>query len=96
MTNRALLFWGVCFPTRLAIARVAYEGNSTLRLASAAVAFAWLTGSVSTTTGSFGGPAFWADERPIHGALWGAYTVTGDYRFLLADATFGAINWLNG
>jgi len=35
------------------------------------------------------------DERRLHGALWGAYALGGDWRFLLADALLGAGNWIS-
>ena len=94
--DRALLFWGICIPTRLAITRVAYEGSPALRAISAAVAYTWLSGALDNKKGAFGGPVFWADERPVHGALWAAYSLSNDYRFLLTDTVFGALNWIKG
>jgi hypothetical protein len=90
--RRALLFWGVCVPTR---AYLASRGNDPyLRAAAAVVGYRWLTGLQSAHIGAFGGPAFWADERPMHGVLWASYAATGQSTFLWADTAFGAVNWL--
>lgn len=89
--DRALLFWTVCIPLRLTLARYPPP-----RVVALLIGGRWLTGAEVTHEGFFGGEAFWADERPIHGALWTAFAVSGDQRFLLADAAFGAVNWVKG
>ena len=65
-THRALLFWGVCIPLRLSLASLG--NNTALRVFAAVVGARWLTGAEDSKVGRFGGPAFWADERPLHGA----------------------------
>jgi len=90
---RALLFWGVCIPTRIYLAS---RGNDPLlRAAAVLVSYRWLSGLEGGHEGAFGGPAFWADERPIHGALWGAYALSGASGFLWADTVFGGVNWVS-
>lgn len=93
--ERALLFWGVCIPIRTAIALEARRGNELLRLAAAGVAYTWLSGTLTNTHGAFGGYTWWREERRKHGALWAAYSLSGDWRFLAADVAYGATNWLS-
>ena len=89
---RNLLFWGVCIPTRVFLAS---RGNDpVVRAGAGVVSYRWLTGSVSNHIGFFGGHVWWADERPIHGILWGLYAATGDSRFLWTNTAFGALNWV--
>lgn len=90
--KRAVLFWGVCIPLR---AYLASRGNDPmLRAAAAVISYRWLSGAEASHVGMFGGPAFWADERPLHGALWGSYAATGNSTFLWLDTAFGAGNWV--
>ena len=65
-----------------------------MRVAAALIAANWLSGGVIKHVGFFGGRAWWSEERRLHGALWGAYALGGDWRFLLADALLGAGNWV--
>ena len=58
------------------------------------ISYRWLSGLEDGHVGMFGGRAWWADERHLHGMLWGLYALTGDGRVLHADALFGAANWL--
>lgn len=91
--KRALVFWLVCIPTRVYLANV---GDSvSLRTAAAVVGTRWLKGLENGNEGFFGGVAWWAGERPIHGALWSSYAVTGNSNFLKADVIFGIANWFN-
>ena len=90
---RALLFWGVCIPTRVYLA--SRGNNPYVRAAAAVISYRWLAGLETAHTGVFGGPAFWADERPIHGALWGSYAISGAPAFLWVDTVFGALNWVS-
>jgi len=94
--QRTLTFWGVCIPTRLYIATLARDANyeTILRVAAALVAAKWMSGGVTKSVGYFGGRAWWSEERRLHGAIWGAYALGGDWRFLLADVLFGAGNWI--
>lgn len=91
-SHRALLFWGVCIPTRAYLASLG--DDPLLRMAAAVIAYRWLTGLEAAHVGAFGGPAWWADERPVHGALWGSYALTGTSGFLWGDLTLGAVNWM--
>jgi len=90
--DRALLFWGVCIPLRTALAHVGDSGP--LRVFAAVIGSRWVMGLENGDEGLFGGPAWWKEERPVHGALWLAYAGTGNARFLKADVAFGAANWL--
>jgi len=90
---RALLFWAVCMPVRAAICVRAARGEPALRALAAVIGGRWVLGMERGTVGRFGGPAWWAEERPVHGVLWSAYAVTGASHFLVADTVFGAVNW---
>lgn len=90
--SRGVLFWGVCMPTRLVIA--SQSESPLVRVAAAVVSYRWLTGMEDGHTGFFGGKAWWADERWMHGVLWGLYAASGNGLYLYGDAGFGAINWL--
>jgi hypothetical protein len=92
MERRARIFWAVCIPTRLAIAVHAADWT---RVAAAVIGARWLAGLENGNEGFFGGPTWWAEERPIHGVLWVAYAVSGRRMFLFADTAFGAYNWLS-
>ena len=90
--RRALLFWGVCIPLR---AYLATRGDDPLlRAAAGVIGYRWLAGYESSHTGAFGGVAWWADQRPVHGALWAMYAASGESAFLWADTAFGAANWV--
>lgn len=94
-TERALLFWLVCMPTRTLIAAAALQRTHDvpLRLGASIIGYRWLVGMESEHVGAFGGPAWWAEERALHGAMWAVYAVTGRGEFLVADTVFGAYNW---
>ena len=93
VTQRKALFWLVCIPTRLYLAS---RGNDPLlRGFAVVVATRWLRGLEVGNEGVLGGTAFWADERPLHGVLWGGYAATGNNGFLYADTAFGAVNWVS-
>lgn len=90
--DRDLLFWCVCIPLRLHLAGI---GDSRmLRLFASVVGARWVLGHEDGSVGLFGGPAWWADERPLHGLLWSTYAISGNKNYLLADVWFGAFNWL--
>ena len=91
VTTRNVLFWSVCIPTRLYLA--SRGDDPTLRLIAAVVSYRWMSDLENGHEGLFGGRAFWADERPLHGLLWGAYAVTGRSAFLYADTIVGIFNW---
>lgn len=91
---RAAIFWGVCIPLRVHLARLALTGKRAwLRLFALVIGARWLAGLENGDEGVFGGPAWWADERRAHGALWLAYAGTARGEFLATDVTFGAVNW---
>lgn len=89
--RRAHLFWGVCIPLR---AWLSTRGDvSTLRWFALVVGGRWMVGLENGDEGMFGGPAWWADERRQHGALWLGYALSGESAFLKADTAFGVVNW---
>ena len=90
---RSVLFWGVCIPVRTTIARYAAEDTYLLRAAALVIGARWLSGLENGNEGVFGGPAWWAEERPLHGALWTAYALSGQSGFLYADTGLGIVNW---
>ena len=94
--QRTLLFWGVCIPVRVSLVKLARttSPHKTLQLVAAAVSLRWLSGTQTNTTGAFGGPVWWADERKIHGLLWAGYASTGVWQFLLLDTVLGCVTWL--
>ena len=92
--HRALVFWAVCIPTRLMIARYASRDSVGLRAFSLLIGGRWISGLENGNEGVFGGPSWWAKERPFHGLLWFAYGMTGESMYLYADAAAGAANWL--
>lgn len=91
--NRALLFWTVCIPTRLLIARYA-DLIPYGSLVAAGIGGYWLMGSEQSDVGFFGGRATWKDLRPLHGALWIGYAATENRNFLYADAALGIAHML--
>ena len=92
--QRTLLFWGVCIPVRITLAKLAYTPQPTLQLLAAAVSLRWLSGTQTNTTGAFGGPVWWADERRLHGLMWASYAATGQWQFLALDTVLGGVAWL--
>ena len=91
--QRVALFWGVCIPLRTYACTLG--NNLALRGVAAVMAYRWLTGVQKGHIGFFGGRAFWAKDRPLHGALWASYSATGDPAFMWADTVFGALSWLS-
>jgi hypothetical protein len=95
---RELLFWFGCIPTRSYIAyrsSIKDEWSDTIRTGAFVLSAWWLTGMEGGSVGRFGGRAFWAPLRPVHGALWGMYAITADWRFLAADIVVGVAAKLN-
>ena len=89
---RAVLFWSVCIPVRSVLAT---QGNRpALRAAAVVIATRWLAGLEDASKGFFGGKAWWADQRPLHGALWGMYAATGNDIWLKADVATAIVNWI--
>ena len=92
--KRAMLFWFLCIPTRLALALAARA--KLVRAFALNVSYRWLSGLEDSHRGFFGGRAWWAGIRRYHGMLWGLYGVSGDARFLYADVAFGGTSfWFN-
>ena len=89
--DRTILFWGVCIPLRLVIA---HSATPPLRALAAGISYRWLAGLETGRVGFFGGPAWWADFRPLHGVLWGIFALSGDPRVLYIDAAVGAALWM--
>ena len=83
------LFITVCIPLRLYLASL--EDRWWLRGFAAVVSYRWLTGLNDSRVGFFGGPAWWAWKRPMHGVLWGLYAATGDSLPLYADVLLAPI-----
>jgi hypothetical protein len=68
--------------------------NLLLRIPAGIIAWRWLSGRENGNEGMFGGPTWWAAQRPLHGVLWGMYALSGKQEFLQVDTATGAINWL--
>ena len=86
------LFWTVCIPLRLTLASLG--DNTVLRMFALLIASRWALGLVMSVEGVFGGPAWWAEYRRMHGLLWLGYALTGDSRWLKVDTIFGIRNWV--
>lgn len=93
--DRALLFWGVCLPTRYLFASLAAPlyPNFTRVLASL-VGARWVLNENFKIEGFFGGPAWWSSLRPWHGALWLIYAATGERDALFADVLLAMLAWI--
>ena len=92
--RRRALFLFMCMPLRLCIAAYAGQGP-VMRTGAAVIGGRWLLGYEKGTIGVFGGPAWWKEERGVHGVLWTSYAITGNSQYLWIDAVFGALNWLD-
>ena len=90
--QRAAVFWAVCIPLRL---HAALRPGPVTRVAALVIGARWLAGLEVGDEGVFGGPAWWAEDRPTHGALWFAHALTGDRRYLLMDVGYGVQNWFS-
>ena len=92
-TQRAVLFWSVCIPLRTYLAT---RGDVPwLRAAALVIGIRWVAGYEVGNEGVFGGPAWWAKERPLHGLLLLLYASTGQSKYLKADTALGAANWVS-
>lgn len=89
---RGLLFWSVCIPLRTALAR---NAGPVTRALGAVIGPRWLLGLENGNEGMFGGPAWWADHRVVHGAMWSAHAITGDPKFLYLDTAYGIYLWFS-
>ena len=99
--QRALTFWLVCIPVRSSLACVARALTSrttgtthpALRALATVPAYRWMRGLEVGNEGVLGGPVWWADTRQVHGALYAAFSVSGRWEWLCADAVLGAVHW---
>jgi hypothetical protein len=92
------MFWLLCIPTRIAVAWTAKVGSrevtDVMRAAALIPAGVWLSGMLDDkVVGEAGGKVWWGDVRPLHGALYGFFALTGDYRSLVFDVFLGAGTW---
>ena len=55
----------------------------------------WLGGLENGDKGVFGGPAWWAEQRPLHGALWLGYAATAEAAYLELDVVLAIVNWFS-
>ena len=92
-SQRAAIFWLVCIPVRTYLTHLARKRHPLLRPFAAFIAFRWLQGLEVGYEGFFGGPAWWADLRPMHGKLWALYAATGKWQFVAVDTLAGAAAW---
>ena len=94
--QREYLFWTVCIPFRTLVTNLVRFNrslNTLVRLLGTVLAYRWLNGLEAGNEGAFGGVAWWADTRPMHGHLWAFFVITGDWRFVAADTLAGMANW---
>lgn len=90
--ERATFFWTICIPVR---SYLATRGDVLwLRAFAVVLATRWITGGAYSIENVFGGPAWWAAQRGVHGMLWLSYALSGDSLFLKVDTLLGIINWL--
>tara|TARA_B100000965_G_scaffold371914_1_gene361226 strand:- start:243 stop:491 length:249 start_codon:yes stop_codon:yes gene_type:complete len=67
--------------------------SAVLRLVASVMGARWMLGMENGNEGMFGGPAWWAGDRPVHGAMWIAYALSGDNKFLYLDTAYGVYKW---
>tara|TARA_Y100000768_G_scaffold162854_1_gene121860 strand:+ start:2573 stop:2857 length:285 start_codon:yes stop_codon:yes gene_type:complete len=92
-----MLFWVACLPLRYALYLHAKTKSVALRLFAAVIGSRWVLGFERGTVGFFGGKAWWAKSRPLHGILWLAYATTDRASYLKYDLYLGIANkFLNG
>ena len=94
-STRQVVFWLGCIPTRLLLTHLARRGKQWLRLVAGMIGVTWLSGSITSRKGFFGGHAYWWDERPLHGALWMGYALLDEWRLLAVDTGVGIANHLS-
>ena len=89
--QRDILFFTVCIPLRTFLA---FQGNVWwLRAPAMVIGMRWLGGLEVGNEGMFGGVAWWANARPLHGAFWASYALSGESTFLKLDTLFGVANF---
>jgi hypothetical protein len=94
-SDRAILFWAGCLPTRYFFASSFALRLPTLsRVIASLVGARWLLNENFAAHGFFGGRAWWSSLRPVHGALWLIYAATGERELLFADVLLAAVAWL--
>ena len=93
--QRAALFWLGCMPARTALVLLARTPLSpAVRVFASVVAYRWLSGLDNSHVGQFGGIAWCAEQRQLHGMLFASYALSGNEAWLAADVAVGAGNWL--
>ena len=85
--ERDYAFAIICIPLRWYLTTLG--DLYTLRAFAAVVAYRWLSGLNDHSRGFFGGRAWWAPLRPVHGLLYAAYAFSGDSDFLRMDVFVG-------
>ena len=95
-TSRKALLFTVCVPLRFVIGTLRFlsQYNHVLRLIAGLVSANWILGRFSSPRGFFGGPVRWAEDRLMHGILWGRFSITGLGELLMTGAIFGLLNAL--
>jgi hypothetical protein len=94
-SDRAILFWAVCLPSRYFFASSFAPHLPTLsRVIASLVGARWLLNENFAVEGFFGGRAWWSSLRPFHGALWLIYAASGEREPLFADVLLAAVAWL--
>jgi hypothetical protein len=93
-SDRAILFWTVCLPSRYLFALHITPRFPTLsRVIASLVGARWLLNKNFAVEGFFGGRAWWISLRPFQGALWLIYAATGEREALYADVLLAGIAW---
>jgi hypothetical protein len=91
-SDRGILFWTVCLPSRYLFADVFALRLPTLsRVIASLVGARWLLNENFAVEGFFGGRAWWSSLRPFHGALWLVYAATGERDPFFADVLLAAV-----
>ena len=83
-SERAMLFWTVCIPSRLVMAALVP------RYVSLCVTLWWAVFEDSEV-GFFGGVAWWAPLRRWHAAHYAWHALTGDRRALVLDSVLAVV-----
>ena len=86
------MFWTVCIPVRLTLASLG--DNTALRVFALVIGSRWSLGLEMGVEGVFGGPAWWAEDRRVHGLFWLVFALTGDSKWLKIDTFYGIQNWV--
>lgn len=106
MSDRSkLLFYGLCLPVRFLLAYIAYKSSPDLlryySLPALVISYGFFTiyffDLRKTGPETFGKPIWWNEFRPMHGALYLAFSYAAykkdkyAYIYLLLDAILGLV-----